>query len=104
MVYARGERERWSQVGYSAEMIEMREARERGTEREREREIERWNQSTSKRKSGKRSVGFGKRRVGAEEKKKEITAERARSTGMGRAGRGGNYTTGREDNDAMTIR
>ena len=67
--------------------------------------MERWNQSTSKRKSGKRSVSFGKRRVGAEEKKKkEITAERARSTGMGRAGRGGNYTTGREDNDAMTIR
>ena len=102
MVYARGERERWSQVGYSAEMIEMREARERGTE-EREREMERWNQSTSKRKSGKRSVSSGKRRVGAEEKKKEITAERARSTGMGRAG-GGNYTTGGEDNDAMTIR
>ena len=70
--------------------------------------MERWNQSTSKRKSGKRSVSFGKRRVGAEEKKKkEITAERARSTGMGRAGRGGNYTTGgeeSEDNDAMTIR
>ena len=39
MVYARGEREKWSQVGYSAEMIEMREARERGTE---ERERERW--------------------------------------------------------------
>ena len=37
MVYARGERERWSQVGYSAEMIEMREAKERGTE-----ERERW--------------------------------------------------------------
>ena len=87
MVYARGERERWSQVGYSAEMIEMREARERGTERERE--MERWNQSTSKRKRGKRSVGFGKRRVGAEEKKKkEITAERARSTGMGSSGEG----------------
>ena len=99
MVYARGEREKWSQVGYSAEMIEMREAR--GTERE----IERWNQSTSKRKSGKRSVSFGKRRVGAEEKqKKEITAERARSTEMARAEGGGNYTTGREDNDAMTIR
>ena len=40
MVYARGEREKWSQVGYSAEMIEMREAKERGTE-EREREMER---------------------------------------------------------------
>ena len=37
LVYARGERERWSQVGYSAEMIEMREAKERGTE-----ERERW--------------------------------------------------------------
>ena len=50
-------------------------------------------------------MSFGKRRVGAEEKKKkEITAERARSTGMDRAERGGDYTTGREDNDAMTIR